>query len=206
MIATRDRFQYEADLTRAVIRLAVQHEGERWVDPDATFMLMPAASELPRLVERHGSPLDDALVPSVVRTPDQRIYESAALLLSGSHFRAEPASGELVGEPVDVVDSDGGRLVRGDGCIRLEAGRGSALVTVGASPGARFRLTSPRAVDASVWLGYEQGASRRLDVSLRPRRAQDLVPSHGRSRARLTVLVRDGPGSIQVCPVRPGTT
>ena len=206
LVTTRNQFRYEADLTRALIRLAVEHAGERWVDPGASHMLMPAASELPRLLERHGSPLDDALVPGVVRTPAQGIYEYAALLLAGRYFRVEPASGELTRVPVEVVDVDGGRLVRDDfGCVRLEFGPDYGLLKFRASPGARFRLTTSRALDAGVWLGYDSGAARRLDVSLGPRRAQDLVtPSEGRSRARLTVVVREGPGSIRVCDVRAG--
>ena len=62
----RTQFQHQADLTRAVVELAVEHEGEAWMNPAAGLPLMPSAHELPDWVRKHGSPRTDAYFPSVV--------------------------------------------------------------------------------------------------------------------------------------------
>jgi hypothetical protein len=78
----RTQFQHQADVTRAVIHLAIEHEGEPWLDPGAHLDLMPTARELPGFVRNHGSPLEDAYVPSVVPTPSDRAYAEARRYLS----------------------------------------------------------------------------------------------------------------------------
>lgn len=78
------QFQYQADLTRAVIELAIKHEGEPWLDPDAGLDLMPPAGELPAFIERHGSPLEDAYFPSVVPVPQLQAYRDGRLYLAKS--------------------------------------------------------------------------------------------------------------------------
>ena len=82
LFTVRTQFQFQADVTRAMIQLAIEHEGESWLDPDARLDLMPPARELPALVERHGSPLEDAYFPSVVPVPEQRAYDDARRYLS----------------------------------------------------------------------------------------------------------------------------
>jgi hypothetical protein len=77
LLTVRTQFQYQADLTRAIIELAVEHEGELSIDPEAGIDLMPPARELPRLVAEHGSPLDDAYFPSVVTLPSRTAYQDA---------------------------------------------------------------------------------------------------------------------------------
>ena len=74
---TRTQFQHQADVTRAVIDLAVENEGEPWLDPDAHLDLMPPARELPGLVRRYGSPLEDAFFPLVIPRPSDRAYAEA---------------------------------------------------------------------------------------------------------------------------------
>lgn len=76
------QFQYQADLTRAIIELAIEHEGEPWLDRDAGLDLMPPAGELPAFVERYGSPLTDAYFPTVVPAPQPQAYHDARRLLT----------------------------------------------------------------------------------------------------------------------------
>jgi hypothetical protein len=73
----RTQSQFQADVTRAVIDLAVEHEGEPWLDPEAHLDLMPPARELPRLVREHGSPLEDAYFPVHVPKPSVQAYRDA---------------------------------------------------------------------------------------------------------------------------------
>jgi hypothetical protein len=82
LFTVRTQFQFQADVTRAIIQLAVEHEGEAWLDPDAGLALMPSAGDLPRLVERHGSPLEDRYFASVRRTPTTSAFQAARRYLS----------------------------------------------------------------------------------------------------------------------------
>jgi hypothetical protein len=78
----RTQFQFQADVTRAVVDLAVEHEGEPWLDPEAHLDLMPPARELPRLVREHGSPLEDAYFAVHVPKPSARAYRDARAYLT----------------------------------------------------------------------------------------------------------------------------
>lgn len=82
LFTVRTQFQYQSDLTRAIIDLSIRHEGEPWLDPDAGLDLMPPAGALPAVVERYGSPLEDAYFPSVVSEPSDDAYEYARRILS----------------------------------------------------------------------------------------------------------------------------
>jgi hypothetical protein len=83
LLTVRTQYQYQADLTRATIDLAVAHRGEPWIDPTAGLDLMPEAAELPGFVERYGTPLEDAYFPSFARTPSTQAYEDARDVLGG---------------------------------------------------------------------------------------------------------------------------
>ncbi len=83
LLTVRTQFQYQADLTRAIIDLAIDHEGEAWIKPTAALNFMPEAAELPGFVERHGSPLGDAYFPSFTRRPSFQAYEDAREILGG---------------------------------------------------------------------------------------------------------------------------
>ena len=78
----RTQFRFQADVTRAVIDLAVTHEGEPWVDPQAALDLMPTASELPGLVRMYGSPLEDAYFPVSIPKPSAKAYSDARSYLT----------------------------------------------------------------------------------------------------------------------------
>jgi len=204
LVATRNQFQYDAHRTRALIQLAVKHEGEPWVDPDASFLLTPPASELPPLTERYGSPVEDSLVPRLVMPPPERAYESAALLLSGKHFRTESASGDFSVTPPRVTDVVGAVIRRDStGCASLRPVREYGFVTFAARPGARLRLTSRTTVDAKVWLGYDLTPSRGLDVVVGPGRAQDvLTPDRVSRPSRVAVTLLETSDRIRVCGLR----
>lgn len=77
----RASYQYQADLTRAIFALAIEHEGEAWMDPGPPLEAMPPARELREIADRFGSPLEDAYFPSVVRTPSRQAYEDAMATL-----------------------------------------------------------------------------------------------------------------------------
>ena len=78
----RTQFRFQADVTRAVIELSVEHEGEPWLDPGAHLDLMPAARELPALVREHGSPLEDAYFPVRIPRPSAKAYSDARSYLA----------------------------------------------------------------------------------------------------------------------------
>jgi hypothetical protein len=78
----RASYQYQADLTRAIFALAIEHEGEDWIDPGPPLDAMPPAADLPQIAGRFGSPLEDAYFPSVVRTPSQEAYADAKRALA----------------------------------------------------------------------------------------------------------------------------
>jgi hypothetical protein len=77
LFAVRTQFQHQADVTRAIIELSIEHEGEPWLDPDGGLDLMPNAAALPALVAKHGSPLEDEYFSSIVPMPSARAYEEA---------------------------------------------------------------------------------------------------------------------------------
>ena len=82
LFTVRTQFQFQADVTRAIIQLAVEHEGEAWLDPDAGLDFIPPARDLPSLVERHGSPLEDDYFASVARVPTAAAFQAARRYLS----------------------------------------------------------------------------------------------------------------------------
>ena len=77
LIAGRELFADRADLTRAFIELGLERPLPDGVDPDLSLILVPAPSVLPRLLDRFGSPLSDALAPDAVRPiPDEAREEA----------------------------------------------------------------------------------------------------------------------------------
>jgi hypothetical protein len=78
----RTQSQFQADVTRAFIDLAVKHEGEPWLDPEAHLALMPPARELPRLVREHGSPLEDVYFSVRIPRPSAQAYRDARAYLT----------------------------------------------------------------------------------------------------------------------------
>lgn len=104
---TRDQFQGRADLTRAFVNLSIRYQGEPWVDPRArpvSMPLMPSATELPALVERLGSPVEDRLIPTAARVPPEPAYDVALTSLVGDGFRVGPAVGRGRRVPTSIID------------------------------------------------------------------------------------------------------
>lgn len=87
LLTVRTQFQFQADVTRAVIELALENEGAPWLDPEAGLDLMPPAGELPALIEEHGSPLEDEYFPWVVPLPQAAACADARRYLSRPQAR-----------------------------------------------------------------------------------------------------------------------
>lgn len=82
LLTVRTQFQYRADLMRAIIEIAIEHEGEPWLDPHSGLELMPRAGELPTFVKRHASPVRDAYFPPVAHRPTADAFADAYKLLA----------------------------------------------------------------------------------------------------------------------------
>jgi hypothetical protein len=179
----RSEFQYKADVTRAFTALAVDHGEAGWVDKKARLGVTPAVPELLDTIRRHGSPLEDRLVPTVVTTPSDAAREAALLAMIGDGFRVEPANGS--GNPVrmDVVSSIGLARTGAGTCVRGRVVDDRATVTVAVAGGARIRVSSSPGVEGDVRLGHERPPSRRIDLELGASGARDVVvPAVGDGR------------------------
>jgi hypothetical protein len=171
----RSEFQRKADLTRAFTALAVEHGDAAWVDKNARLGVMPAVPELLETIRRHGSPLEDRLVPTVVTTPGAVAREAALLAIVGDRFRVGPATAS--GNPVrmDVVSSVGLARSNAGTCVRALIVDDRATVTVAVAGGARIRVSSSPGVVGDVRLGHERPPSRRIDLELGASGAREVV-------------------------------
>jgi hypothetical protein len=171
----RSDFQYKADVTRAFTALAVDHGDAAWVDRKARLGVMPAVPELLDTIRRHGSPLEDRLVPTVVTTPSAAAREAALLAILGDGFRVEPATASGSPVRIDVVSSVGLARTEAGTCVRGLVVDDRATVTVAVPGGVRIRVSSSPGVQGDAWLGHERPPSRGIDLELEASGARDVV-------------------------------
>ena len=81
LIAGRAVFAERAQVTRALITVALERPLPVGVDPDRTLVLVPSPNALARLVRAYGSPLQDELVPWAVVPIDAGVLADAERLL-----------------------------------------------------------------------------------------------------------------------------
>jgi len=81
LIVGRDIFLDRADLTRALIAVALDPELPAIVDRDRDLILVPSPNSLERIVQAHGSPLQDALVEPLPAIPEEVLDEARQRVL-----------------------------------------------------------------------------------------------------------------------------
>ena len=94
LVLGRDVFLDRADLTRALITVALDHDLPPTVDRDADLILVPSPNSLGRIVLMYGSPLRDAYVEPLPEIPADVLEEARRRVLGGAS-----ASSALVGRP-----------------------------------------------------------------------------------------------------------
>jgi hypothetical protein len=80
----RTLFLERADLTRALVTVALEPDRPPTVDPNRTLVVVPSPASLEDIVARYGSPLTDALAPDAVRPiPADTLAEARRWLIEG---------------------------------------------------------------------------------------------------------------------------
>jgi hypothetical protein len=80
----RTLFLERADLTRALITVALDPDRPPGVDPNRSLVVVPSPASLQQIVARYGSPLTDALTPNAVRPiPADTLSEARRWLVEG---------------------------------------------------------------------------------------------------------------------------
>lgn len=85
LIAGRDLFLDRADLTRALVTVALDPDPPAGAHLDRSLVLVPSATSLRRLAAHHGDPRSDVLVPFAVRPiPPDVLAEAERRLVEGA--------------------------------------------------------------------------------------------------------------------------
>jgi hypothetical protein len=84
LIDGRTLFLERADLTRALITVALDPDRPSSVDPNRSLVVVPSPASLQQIVARYGSPLTDGLAPDAVRPiPADTLAEARHWLIEG---------------------------------------------------------------------------------------------------------------------------
>jgi hypothetical protein len=169
--AMRAKFQYQSDLTRTYIALALTRGDEPWVDQHVRFNSMPPVRKLASTVATSDYRSD---IRGVAK-PGDMAYAAALLLLVGDRFRVEPVGDQ--GKPVvlrlvavhDAVASSEGS------CVRVVSTGSDTGATVALPGGVRIRVTSESEVFGTVGLGYEPLVGRFAGLRLEPGSPVDIT-------------------------------
>lgn len=85
LLAGRELFLQRADMTRALVTVALERDLPPGVDASRSLVLVPSPESLRRIVERHGDPRTDRLVPGSVRPiPPEVLAEARRRLIEGA--------------------------------------------------------------------------------------------------------------------------
>jgi hypothetical protein len=205
LAAGRSAFQYQADITRAFIALATAHRDAPWVDQTASSNAMPPVFELVDILSRHGSPLEDELIPEVVYLPGKAPREHALLAIIGDRFGVRPATGR--GAPVRLIPrSARGVTVARDGkCFRAWFVGEAPELTVATPGGVRVRLRSSSEVTGYVSLGHGPWPLRRIRLDLASGVTGDVaVPDvHDGRLWQVGLELTRARDSVSLCAMRP---
>ena len=205
---TRDQFQTRADLTRAFVDLSIRNSEEAWVDPRArlsSMPLLPPAGELPALVERYGSPVDDSLISSLARVPPPSAYQAALVSIVGSGFRVVPATGRGKNVPASIVEKVDVRRDDAGPCVGVRSLGPDAALTLSVAGGTRVRVSVDAAVAGRVGLGREGAPTRFRALDVAPGSPSDVVvPDIGDgSKWRVRFEFPKAGLGVLLCPIRP---
>lgn len=85
LVLGRELFLQRADLTRALVTVALDPDPPAGAQLDRSLVLVPSATSLRRLAVDHGDPRSDVLVPFAVRpVPPEVLGEAARRLVEGA--------------------------------------------------------------------------------------------------------------------------
>ncbi len=85
LLAGRELFLQRADMTRALVTVALEPELPPAVDPRRSLVLVPSPEALRRITEQYGDPRTDRLVPWSVRPiPPEVLAEARRRLIEGA--------------------------------------------------------------------------------------------------------------------------
>jgi hypothetical protein len=85
LLAGREVFLERADMTRALVMVALEPRQPSSVDESRSLVLVPSPDSLRRIIERYGDPRTDQLAPSAVRPiPPQVLAEARRRLVEGA--------------------------------------------------------------------------------------------------------------------------
>ena len=201
----RDDFEQTSDVTRAFVSLAVAHEGEPWIDPNARFALTLPPRELTQTVARHEFPLDGEFVPTLRSAPNIEARDFAVLLLVGDRFHVEPPVPATV--PLELrASGTSGTSVRQDseGCLRVRSSgpTGAAKVDARVRGGTRIRAWSSSGDVVFLRLSRGTPPYRGLEVALQSRDARDVVIPDLQGPWDLSVAAKGLSGRLTLCAMR----
>jgi hypothetical protein len=85
LLAGREVFLQRADMTRALVTVALEPQLPPGVDPRRSLVLVPSPESMRQIVERYGDPRTDRLVPGSVRPiPPEVFAEARRRLVEGA--------------------------------------------------------------------------------------------------------------------------
>jgi hypothetical protein len=85
LIAGRELFLARADMTRALVTVAIAPDRPAGVDTTRSLVLVPSPDALRLIVERYGDPRTDSLIPGSVRPiPPEVLAEARRRLIEGA--------------------------------------------------------------------------------------------------------------------------
>ena len=85
LLAGRELFLQRADMTRALVTVALEPQLPPGVDPGRSLVLVPSPESLRRIAEQYGDPRTDRLVPGSVRPiPPEVLAEARRRLIEGA--------------------------------------------------------------------------------------------------------------------------
>ena len=198
----RARFQANADLTRAYIGLALANRDASWIDPASPLPGMPSLPDLFAIVERSGSPLQDDLVPAVIKVPGPTARERAMLRMIGAGFHTEPGVGTGTPGPLTIVGLKEA-IAEADGmCATVTATKPDGTVAVKAPSGSRIRVDTANDAATQARLGL-MTPSLPLELSLAAGTPIDIVvPDVGDGSIWIVELgTPEAAGPIRLCRV-----
>jgi hypothetical protein len=85
LLAGRELFLDRADMTRALVTVALEPDPPPGIDLSRSLVLVPSPESLRRIVDRYGDPRTDSLVPGSVRPiPPKILAEARRRLIEGA--------------------------------------------------------------------------------------------------------------------------
>ncbi len=203
--AAHAEFQMNADLTRAFVTAARQHESEPSFDPKASILGAVSARDVVALTTRFGDPNVDTLIPGAANIPTAEADELALIIVLGRGFRAGLAAAPMRPAVATITDLHRASVTVARDCLSAVGLAPGGYVTVLVPPGGSLTVTPAAAGEVGAWIGrmFAPTARTRITVPLTPGSTTAIkVPDTG--NADWQVHLELPPSQTQVCVASPG--